>query len=111
MIERKNQINDYFYGKWKGVDMSKSSFTTIEILNIMNGDIQQPLHYTKNEQNQAIVEAEEALEKQTPMIVTEYEEDRIFCPSCKSELLYDTYFDEFPIYCEICGQRLVEESK
>jgi len=78
--------------------------TTIEILNAMNTE-QQPLHWTKAEQNNAINEAEEALEKQTPYKLKQTDGDTGICKcGVVTEII-----DE-PFYCKYCGQRLCKQN-
>lgn len=47
-----------------------------------------------------------ALDKETPIKVTDIHVDEFYCPKCHSEISHDKYNSEHPKYCEECGQRL-----
>ena len=71
---------------------------SIEILQAMNTE-QNPIHWTKNEQNNAIDEAVAAIEKQhTKKVITRGLGQR-YCPVCGNN-------GADYIYCKDCGQKL-----
>ena len=86
--------------------------TNIEILQAINTE-QNPLYWTKQEQNTAIENAVEALEKQIPKALRHHPWVGIdgvpydLCPTCKNNLCTTGMLaNKKTKYCPECGQKL-----